>query len=314
MIKVIKRRRSLSSRLLAVIFRCVPRTDIREARNYKRALAKSLAPYVLPKYVRSRYGFRELDGFADTFVIGPEAGKEQMTILYLHGGAYWAQPLLLHFRGLKELPGILNARLILPVYPKAPSYTALDVHKMIMERYIYLIGSKEIPAESIVLMGDSAGGGLALAFLQALRDNHLPMPREAVLLSPWLDVANSNPAMKPIQRYDPLLNIESVTFQGKIYAGDLQTNHPLVSPLYGDLSGLPPVTVYIGTYDILYADMEEYERIAQEQGLDVTIYVYEKMNHCFQGYPIPEGKDARERIIRYLQKSIQIAEMVHTLL
>ena len=82
MIKAIKRRRSLSSRLLVVIFRCVPRTDMSKARNYKRALAKSLAPYVLPKYVQNRYGFRELDGFADTFVIGPEAGKEQMTICH----------------------------------------------------------------------------------------------------------------------------------------------------------------------------------------------------------------------------------------
>ena len=302
MIQVIKMRRSLSSQLLAAIFRCVPHTDMRKDKNRDRALLKSRALYALPECARGRYGFTELDGFADTFVTGSDTGKDHMTVFFLHGGAYWSQPFWLHFKVLKELSKALGAQVILPVYPKAPSYNVLDVHKMIMERYIYLIGGKGIPAESIALVGDSAGGGLSLAFLQVLKDNHLPMPREAILLSPWLDVSNSNSGMKPIQSHDPLLNIESLTFQGKTYAGDLPPQNPLVSPLYGDLSGLPPITVLIGTYDIFYADIDKLDKIVEEQRLDVTIYVYEKMNHCFAGYPIPEGKDARMRIIKELQR------------
>ncbi|OCT11595.1 hypothetical protein A8709_07105 [Paenibacillus pectinilyticus] len=277
---------------METVFKFIPLRDRRDEDNFNKSLQTSNAPYILPEKYRVKYEVEEYEGFTDTFVIYPENNSSDLFIFYLHGGGYWSQPLSFHFKFFKNVSKELNANFILPVYPKAPSYHAIDVHKMIMERYLYLIHDKGVSAENIILMGESAGGGLALSFLQVLRDQGLPLPKQAILISPWLDVTNTNPAMIDIQPYDPLLNIESLGYGGIIYAGDLDPKDPLVSPIYGDLERLPPITLFSGTHDILHADILKYSKIATEKRWDVTLYTYEKMNHCFVGFPIPEGKEA----------------------
>lgn len=289
---------------METVFKCIPLTDRRDAESFKKSLQASSLPYTLPEKYRSKYGVKEFDDFSDTFVINPEDNSSDLTIFYLHGGGYWSQPLSFHFKFFQKVSQELQAQFILPVYPKAPSFHAIDVHKMIMERYLYLIHDKGIPADKIFLMGESAGGGLALSFLQVLKEQNIPMPKQAILISPWMDVTNTNPAMAEIQPHDPLLNIESLGYGGIIYAGDLDPKNPLVSPIYGDIEGLPPITVFSGTHDILHADILKYSKIASERGEDVTLYTYEKMNHCFVGFPIPEGKKALGIIKRIIRNTI----------
>jgi acetyl esterase/lipase len=193
---------------------------------------------------------------------------------------------------------MLQADIILPVYPKAPLHHAPEVHAMVLDRYLWLLRERRLRPEDIVLMGDSAGGGLTLSFLQQLRDKALPLPREAFLISPWLDVTDSNPAMKDYQAADPLLDMDELAFQGRQYAGDLDPKDPLVSPIFGSLAGLPPLTVFAGTHEIFYPDVIRLGELAREQGADIDIRLFPNQIHCFVVLPVREGKAAREIIER----------------
>ena len=301
--------RSISSFMLETVFKMIPLADKRESSVFDKYMEDNSKPYQLPDGIQEKYGVEELDDFTDTFLIEPKEKNRDLVILYLHGGGYWSQPLSLHFQFFNKIANQYGAPVIFPIYPKAPAYDATDVHAMIKERYNYLLTEKHISPDNILLMGESAGGGLALAFLQVLRDQNLPMPKQVILISPWLDVTGSNKAMDVIEPNDPLLLRDSLVFGGITYAGNLDPKDPLVSPIYGNLSKLPPVTVFTGTHDILDADIQQLGHTAKEQNLDYTIYTYEKMNHGFVGFPIiPEAKDAIKIISSIVQEQYPLTK------
>lgn len=295
---------STSSLVLENIFKLIPLADKRDKEVFDNYMEENSKPYVLPSDIREKYNVNELDDFKDTFVIEPKEKKSDMVIFYLHGGGYWSQPLSMHFMFLQKIADEYGVEVILPVYPKAPAYHAVDVHKMIMSRYEYLLKEKSISSDNILLMGESAGGGLSLAFLQVLRDQQLAMPKQAILISPWLDVTATNKDMDEIEPKDPLLLRQSLAFGGINYAGSLDPKDPLVSPIFGDLTGLPPITIFTGTHDILDADIQKLKRMTEKQGLDYTVYTYHNQNHGFVGFPIiPEAKDALEKITKIIQEN-----------
>lgn len=293
--------RSMSSLILEDALKWFPQPDYQIEKNYLTSLKASSQPFLLPKIARLIYGLTEFGDHTDTFVMEPESGMSDYTIFYLHGGCYWSDPNLFYYQFLQKLSNSLRARVILPVYPKAPFYGAGDVHEMILDRYLDLIGPNNTSPDHIILMGDSAGGGLALALLQVLRDRELPQPRQAFLLSPWLDISTENIGMQLIQPLDPLLNIQQLAFQGKEYAKDLDLKDPLVSPLFGSQDDLPPISVITGTRDILFADALKYKLLCDDQALNVAFHVFDKQIHCFMVFPIPESDEAIAIISREIK-------------
>lgn len=309
-----KQERSVRSLVLEDITRTLP-VSVKREPSFEESMEKSAQPFVLPQIVRTRVGLTELDEFTDTFVLEPKEKTSEMVIFYLHGTNYWYNPSRYHYAFIKRLANRLGAQLILPVYPKAPAHTAIDIQQMVLDRYLYLINEKEIPAENIVFIGDASGGGLALAMLQKLRYLAYPMPKQAFLISPWLDVTNSNPAIAEIQPNDPILNAEKLAFKGEKYAGDLELTHPMVSPIYGDLSGLCPITVFAGTREIFCADAQKLCDIAEEKELEIEVYIYKNQMHFFVGLPIPEGEEAIDIIamqIYGIDESDEIIEFEQT--
>ena len=309
-----KQERSVQSLVLEEAARALP-AAVNNEKSYEEYLKKSAEPFVLPQAVRKRIGMTELDGLEDTFVIEPKEKTSDIVIFYIHGTNYWFNPSRYHYAFIKRLANRLGAQLILPVYPKAPAHTAIDIQQMVLDRYLYLINEKEIPAENIVFIGDASGGGLALAMLQKLRYLAYPMPKQAFLISPWLDVTNSNPAIAEIQPNDPILNAEKLAFKGEKYAGDLPLTHPMVSPIYGDLSGLCPITVFAGTREIFCADAQKLCDIAEEKELEIEVYIYKNQMHFFVGLPIPEGEEAIDIIamqIYGIDESDEIIEFEQT--
>ena len=290
-----KQERSVKS---LVVEDAIKRLPIRSSaqESYEEALEQSSRPYVLPEYARNNIGFSEYDDFTDTFVLQPREKYSDFVIFYIHGHNFWSDPSKVHFKFYRKLADTLGAELILPVYPKAPTYHVADVHEMLLSRYQYLINEKEIKPENIIFAGDAAGGGLVLSLLQRLKYQVIPMPGRAVLISPWLDITNSNPDMQAVQGTDPLLNVDKLAFQGKEYAGEVDLESPVVSPIYGDLKGLPPMTVITGTHDILSVDTLNLEKIADAQNLDINTFVFVNQLHFFVGLPIPEAKEALEII------------------
>lgn len=300
--QALTQKRSLSSLLIedALPFVTILPVPKNEA-ELEKARIKSSLPYRLPKSVQLLYNFQPLADFEDTFELLPTNSWQKKVIFYIHGGAYWIQPTIFHFDMLNQLAHELNARVILPVYPKAPAHNAQEVLDMVLARYLYLINEEGISPEDITVMGDSAGGGCSLALLHLLKTNKLPMPKQGILLSPWLDVDNKNPDMIPIQPYDHMLNIANLRYQGNLYAGSLSVDDPLVSPIYGSYDGFPPITIFAGTYDILYADSQKLAEAAETNGWPIRLFTYQKMPHVFSILPTPEGKDSLKKITALIQ-------------
>lgn len=214
------------------------------------------------------------------FIITPKnEQKSEKVILYLHGGSYVAETSSNHWKFLEKLVKDTNATIILPDYPLTPKYTYKDVFTMITPLYKEII--EEVSTDNLILMGDSAGGGMSLALLEKLSSEKVEMPYKTILISPWLDVRLENPEIDKIQKYDKDLNKETLKIAGIAYAGEDGMNSYLVNPIDGDLSKLKNVTIFTGTYDILNPDVHVLEEKAQKANVELKIKEYDGAGHIW---------------------------------
>lgn len=214
------------------------------------------------------------------FIITPKnEQKSEKVILYLHGGSYVAETSSNHWRFLEKLVKDTNATIILPDYPLTPKYTYKDVFTMITPLYKEII--EEVSTDNLILIGDSAGGGMSLALLEKLSSEKVEMPYKTILISPWLDVRLENPEIDKIQKYDKDLNKETLKIAGIAYAGEDGMNSYLVNPIDGDLSKLKNVTIFTGTYDILNPDVHVLEEKAQKANVELKIKEYDGAGHIW---------------------------------
>lgn len=286
-----RQERSVKSLLMEDAAKRIPSVTGKD-KSFEESLEESAQPFVLPNAVRKNMPIEELDDFDDTFVLQPREKTSESIIFYLHGSNFWGNPSKYHYAFIRRLSNKLGMELVLPVYPKAPAHVAVDIQQMLLERYMYLVDTLEYPAENIVFIGDACGGALALALMQKLRYLGLPLPGRAFLISPWLDLTLSNPMIEEIQPNDSVLNAEKLFAKGEAYAGSLELTHPVVSPIYGDLCGLPPITVFAGSREIFSADALRLKEIADENQLDIDVNIYKNQMHFFVGLPIPESEIA----------------------
>jgi monoterpene epsilon-lactone hydrolase len=147
------------------------------------------------------------------------------------------------------------------------------------------------PPNSVVFAGDSAGGGMALALCHELRTAGLPQPSDAMLLSPWMDVAFSDRAVEAVAQIDPLLNVGHLRIAGLRYAGGDPLDTPSVSPGAGSLAGLPRLTIFTGTHDVLNPDTRAFRARAAREGIDIGWHERENGVHCWMFLP---GRASRE--------------------
>jgi acetyl esterase/lipase len=211
------------------------------------------------------------------WTFSPKKAQSDSVILFLHGGAYYANITFLHWRFLKQLLKHTSAKIIVPDYPLAPQFTAKDTYLFIDEVYEKII--KENPSKKIALMGDSAGGGLALGFAQKIRNEKILQPKQIVLFSPWLDVSMSNPEIKIHDKADKVLNLKGLIEAGKNYAGNLSVLDYRVSPLYGELQNLGQISIFVGTKELLIADAQRFRQIAKENNIEINYFEYNEMFH-----------------------------------
>ncbi|MFC4561345.1 alpha/beta hydrolase fold domain-containing protein [Nocardiopsis mangrovi] len=228
------------------------------------------------------------------YEVTPRTGPAQSNVMVLHGGAYVEQISGMHWRLIHQLVARLRARVWAPIYPLAPQGTADTVVPEIA-RFTREIVDR--CSGDTVLIGDSAGGGLALAAAQRLRDGGGHRPSRLILISPWLDVTMDNPDIPAVEHRDPELSRAGLRFAGDLWAGDLDPAHPLASPINGRMDGLPPCTVFIGTHDVLNPDTHRFRAAAERAGVDVDFHEGAGQIHVYPLYPIPEGRRARDHII-----------------
>lgn len=233
------------------------------------------------------------------FDLVPRAGgRPPFHLFYLHGGAYSIDIGFVHWQFIEAMIRLTGCSARVPLYPLAPEHGHEEALASALVHYRDLCA--EVPAERIVVMGDSAGGGLSLALAQALPPARLPQPGQIVLLSPWLDLTMSDPATLAHQARDPVIKAEAALAAARLYAGDLPLEDPRVSPVYGEVRGLAPVTVFTGTSDLLYPDARRLMQRMRAVGQQIEIVEYPDMVHAWMLLPLPEGLEARERLAAML--------------
>lgn len=216
-------------------------------------------------------------------------------VLYLHGGAYTAEISPFHWRLIRRMAERCHAEVTVPIYPLAPTAgaeTTVPLVGQILEELCGRSGS-----DPVVVMGDSAGGGLSLAVAQRRLAGHRPPPARLILISPWLDATMGDPRVAAIERRDAMLGRAGLSESARLYAGALEVDDPMVSPLFGPLEGLCAIDVFTGTADLLNPDAHRLAERCERAGVPCRIHEEVEMPHVYPLLPLlREGAAARERI------------------
>ncbi len=229
-------------------------------------------------------------------------GSAERIVLHLHGGAYILGSPRSH-RGLAAaFSRTSHAQVLLPRYRLAPEHVFPAAVDDALATYRWLVERRGFAPERIAVSGDSAGGGLALAMMLAARDAGLPLPACYVGLSPWTDLAATGGSMQELDGIDPWLSADMVLPAARSYAGAASLEDPLVSPLYGDLAGLPPMLVHVGTDEILLDDAVRLVERARAAGVDASLGRFPGLWHVFQAFPLPESRSSLRELGAFVRR------------
>ncbi len=219
---------------------------------------------------------------------------EKRIILYFHGGGYVICSPRTHRPLVCRIARECGAMALVPEYRLAPEHPHPAAVEDAIKSYRWLLKSGTKP-HRIAVIGDSAGGGLALVLLQQLRDKKIPLPACAVLLSPWADLTASRTTIKANKRKDPLLEQKALEKFARYYVPDCSFDHATASPLFGDFRKLPPILLQVGECEILLDDARRTAKKARDADVDVEISEWPGMIHVFQ-YLAPFLQDSRKAI------------------
>jgi len=260
------------------------------------------------------------------WTIKPKSAKKQV-ILYVHGGGYVANLSLIHWDFIQEVVEKTNSIMVVPDYPLSPDFTYKELFHFMDELYSWI--SRAYPDCEIIFMGDSAGGGLSLAYAQLIQirnqeiedkinnsgtqSYHWKAPQKVILLSPWLDLGMKNPEAKPIAELDKILSFEVLKLCAQAYLGNKKPSDELlkmqqVSPINGPFLNNTEIAVFVGTHDLFFADSKklknqysEFARSANSEFSGFQFYEYPQMFHVWMLFTkLPESQSVISQITEFL--------------
>lgn len=238
----------------------------------------------------------------------PRDVEPERVLLYLHGGGYVIGSPHSHRALAGKIAKGISASCLLIDYRKAPENPFPAALDDAYTSYIYLLNEGYLP-ENIVVVGDSAGGGLTMALQYELRDYHKPLPLCSVLLSPYLDLTRTGKSIEENAKNDRFLDVFEMRKWAEMYAVDHDFSNPLLSPLFGDLKGLPPILVQASESEVLYDDSTRFVAKAKKQGLDVTFQKWHGLIHWWHMFGgMPEAHEAIEKIIDFINQRYVVTE------
>ena len=232
--------------------------------------------------------------------IAPDGVSTSRTILYLHGGGYVVGSSDTHGKMVGHLVKAAGARAFLPDYRLAPEHPHPAALEDAVAVYRALLADGVDPARLLVA-GDSAGGGLTVALLVALRDARVALPAGAMGLSPWVDLEGTGATVVTRAAVDLMVTPELATMMATLYLNGADPRTPTASPLYADLHGLPPMCIQVGDEETLLDDSLRLADRLRAAGVDVSIEVFPEMQHVFQlpAGLLPESDDAIAKLGAY---------------
>jgi epsilon-lactone hydrolase len=240
-------------------------------------------------------------GVPAEWIVPPNAANDRV-ILYLHGGGYVMGSINTHRAMIARIARASEAKALALNYrmaPEDPFPTAVDDATA---AYRWLLAQGYKPGK-IVISGDSAGGGLTLATLLALRDAGTPLPAAAVPISPWADLEGTGASVETRAAADPMVDKAGLLRMAQMYAGDSDPKNPLISPIYADYKGLPPMLIQVGDAEILLDDSTRVAERARAAGIKVELEAWPELFHVWHVFAkiLPEGQQAIDRIGEYVR-------------
>ena len=278
-------------------------------------IALAIASYFLfvdieskePKNIKKEYQI-EIKKYSNrnVFVINQKDKQTQKHIIYFHGGSYVGGIEEYHWNFIQDIIQDTDYAVIVPDYPLAPKYTYKEVFEMIVPLYTDII--QEINPANIIFMGDSAGGGMALALEERIGELGIEAPEQLILISPWLDTTMSNPEIDEVQKIDKKLNKETLKVAGITYSGkekvethfENDAKNYLVNPINGPLKNLKNVTIFTGTCDILNPDVHVFVDRARKEGIEINVEEYKEVGHIWivdEDRNVGQTKEAYEKLV-----------------
>jgi acetyl esterase/lipase len=234
-------------------------------------------------------------------------GQGRGTLLYLHGGGYFEGSIATHRRLVASLCLAAGVRGLSVGYRLAPEHPFPAAVDDAVAAYRWLIGPGGEDPARVVVAGDSAGGGLTAALLLALRDAGDPLPAGAYLISPWTDLASTGDSITTRASVDPMIDPSETKRITSYYVPDGNLEDPLVSPLYADLAGLPPLLVHVGDAEVLLDDAVRFASRATAAGVSVESEVWPEAFHVFQMLAglLPEADEAISQAGEWMVKRLE---------
>ena len=260
----------------------------------KQSLVQDL-PYRLPRH---RYcSMVDLADYEDNKVIRFSPAKEaKKTVIYLHGGAYVEEISRFHVIYCDNLCAAAKVNVIVPIYKLAPNHTWEEAYRFLYSLYL----SEQKKGKQIIMMGDSAGGGLAAGLVHYLSEQKTVLPVALCLFSPWVDVTMSSD-YSGYEDKDPMLRAEGLAEMGRVWAGNLDAKDPKISPLYASLHGFPKTLLFVGTRELFYPDIVSFHNKLLQAGSESELVTGVGMNHVYPLYPLPEARKARKAVVEFIQ-------------
>ena len=248
----------------------------------------------------------EIAGRYAEWLTPKDAAADQLFI-YWHGGAYIMGNCTTHRQLAGHLARSARVKALVPEYRLAPEHPFPAAIEDAVAIYRELLAAGNQP-ENIIMGGDSAGGGLTMAALLSLRDAGEPLPRAAFLISPWLDLAGTGESMQTRAGRDPWFKPQHLPTVRSHYCDEADIRHPLVSPVYANVAGLPPLYIQVGSEELLLSDATRIAEAVQETGGDAEIEIWPGMWHVFQLFVhvVPEAKRANAKIAAWLRERLDL--------
>lgn len=261
----------------------------------------------IPRYITKEEEFyfkKEKFKERNVYILAPKENKVEKVILYLHGGSYAMNLTNIYWDFFTDMIHDTGATFIIPDYPLTPEHYYKDVFDMMEPLYEEI--TKKINPNHLIVMGDSAGGGLSLALCEQAGEKNLNQPSRLILISPWLDVSMTNQEIDKIQPNDKLLNKDVLKLAGQVYAKGEDLSYYLISPIHGPINQLKNVTIFSGTYDILNPDTVLFVEKAKQAGVKIDYRETEKAEHIWilshKNKEIYHAKEDYEQLINLINK------------
>jgi len=242
----------------------------------------------------------EIDHIPAEWLI-PQKADHDKVILYLHGGGYAVGSKQTHRSLASQIANKAGYCALLIEYRLAPEDPFPAAMDDALRAYEWLLETGHQP-EDIVIMGDSAGGGLALSTQLAIKERGLPLPVCSVLIAPWVDLTISQDSVYKYIDRSPMLFLREMKAWARNYAGEYPLDHPNVSPLYGDLAGLPPTLIQVSDTEVLIDEGTLLAEKAEKAGVDVTFQEFHGLIHVWQIYwrYLPQARIAIRKIVEFI--------------